>query len=354
MKKELLIASALVGSVGLAGVAEAASMTMSGSHKVGMKGLSLDSVTTSDTKDADQQSNFSISVSETTDSGISISTGFVIINEGASSVNPSGLSLSFTDGSSLDLIEAGNASDSHDVAIPSASGELGALPVSSLIAAPGGIDFGGASDAVGFEWHSAADAFGIEGMSFGVSSSFNTDATTETATTTAAIESGYGVGVTYVTSAGDTAVTLGAGYSSADLTNSTATKNEAVGHMGLSATTGNLTVGAGFAAGDYMDGGDGAKTQVEATVTEAGATYVSGDLTFNVGMITSEGKDEVLGTASDGNKDKVEKTSASLSYAVASGVTAVVGWTAQESTTEGTKADTESGSSWYVGANLSF
>jgi len=31
MKKELLLASALVGSVGLAGVAEAASMSLSGS-----------------------------------------------------------------------------------------------------------------------------------------------------------------------------------------------------------------------------------------------------------------------------------------------------------------------------------
>jgi hypothetical protein len=354
MKKELLLASALVGSLGLASSAQAVTMSWSGSHTVGVEGESPDGTGVDSTARGGGGTGLAISLSETTDGGITISSGFSIYNESSALSNSNaGLTLAFTDGSSIDLVGAGNASDSHDVAIPASAGEEG-ITIATTSGAPGGIDFASGGDAVGFEWHSAADAFGIEGMSFGVSSSFNTDATTETATTTAAIESGYGVGVTYVTSAGDTAVTLGAGYSSADLTNSTATKNEAVGHMGLSATTGNLTVGAGFAAGDYMDGGDGAKTQVEATVTEAGATYVSGDLTFNVGMITSEGKDEVLGTASDGNKDKVEKTSASLSYAVASGVTAVVGWTAQESTTEGTKADTESGSSWYVGANLSF
>ena len=38
MKKELLIASALVGSVGLAGVAEAASMSFAGNHRVGVAG----------------------------------------------------------------------------------------------------------------------------------------------------------------------------------------------------------------------------------------------------------------------------------------------------------------------------
>ena len=52
-------------------------------------------------------------------------------------------------------------------------------------------------------------------------------------------------------------------------------------------------------AGDYIDGAAGATTtaEVDATITEAGATYVSGDLTFNVGVVTSEGKDEALGTA---------------------------------------------------------
>ena len=45
MKKELLIASALVGSLGLAGVAEAASATMSGHNRVGIKGTDADNAT---------------------------------------------------------------------------------------------------------------------------------------------------------------------------------------------------------------------------------------------------------------------------------------------------------------------
>jgi len=354
MKKELLLASALVGSLGLAGTAQAVSMSWSGSHEVGVEGESPDGTGVDATARSGGGTGLAIALSETTDGGITISSGFSIYNESSALSNSNaGLSLAFTDGSSLDLIGAGNASDSHDVAIPTSAGSEG-ITVAASNGAPGGIDFASGGDAVGFEWHSAADAFGVDGISFGVSSSFNTDATTETATDTAAIESGYGVGVTYVTSAGDTSVTIGAGYSSADVTNSTATKKEAVGHMGLSATTGSLTIGAGFAAGDYIDGAAGARTQVDATITEAGATYVSGDLTFNLGMVASEGSDEVLGTAGTGVKDKYEETSASVSYAVASGVTAIVGWTAQESKTEGTKADTESGSSWYVGANLSF
>ena len=354
MKKELLLATALVGSLGLASTAQAVTMSWSGSHTVGVEGESPDGAGVDSTARGGGGHGLAIALSETTDGGITISSGFSLYNEGTTtSSSNAGLTLTFTDGSVLDLVSAGNASDSHDVAIPASAGEEG-ITIAATSGAPGGIDFASGGDAVGFEWASAADAFGVDGFSMGISSSFNTDATAETGTSTAVVESGYGVGVTYVTSAGDTSVTVGAGYSSADINNTTATKNEAVGHMGISATTGNLTIGAGHATGDYIDGAANANTQVAATITEAGATYVSGDLTFNVGMVASEGKDEALGTVSDGNKDKVEKTSASVSYAVASGVTAVIGWTAQESTTEGTKADTESGSSWYVGANLSF
>ena len=44
MKKELLIASALVGSLGLAGVVEAASATMSGHQRVGVTGSEADNL----------------------------------------------------------------------------------------------------------------------------------------------------------------------------------------------------------------------------------------------------------------------------------------------------------------------
>jgi hypothetical protein len=349
MKKELLIASALVGSVGLAGVAEAASMSMSGSHKVGVKGLDLDSVTSTSTQTADQQSNFSISVSETTDSGIKISTGFTMINEGASSVNPDGLTLTFTDGSSLDLVEAGNASDSHDVAIPSAAGEF-SVPVSSLIAAPGGIDFGGASDAVGFEFHTAADAFGVDGLKASVSASFNSEAT---AATTGAFDSGYGVGVTYVTTAGDTSVTFGAGMSQSDFIGTDLNKDESTAHAGLSATTGNLTVAAGFGSGDTVVTTTN-MAQRDGEVTAAGVKYVSGDMTFNVGILNSNATDETYGTGGSALKDELKNTTASVSYAVASGVTANIGWKDQEVKSEGTVDNDESGSAWYVGATISF
>jgi hypothetical protein len=354
MKKELLLASALVGSLGLASTAQAVTMSWSGSHEVGVTGSSPDGTGIDSKARSGGGSGLAISLSETTDGGMTIASGFSIYNESSALSNSNaGLTLTFTDGSKLDLVGAGNASDSHDVAIPASAGSEG-ITIATTSGAPGGIDFAEGGDAVGFEWHSAADAFGIDGMKMGVSASFNGDATTHTGTATGVVETGYGLGVTYVTSAGDTAVTIGAGYSSADINNQNATKDEAVGHVGLSATTGDLTIGAGYASGDYIDGAATARTQVAATVTEAGAKYVSGDLTFNVGVVASEGKDEALGTTSDGDKDKVEKTSASVSYAVASGVTAIVGWTAQESTTEGTKADAESGSSWYVGANLSF
>ena len=105
MKKELLIASALVGSVGLAGVAEAASMSFSGSHRVGVSGTDSNA-TAAATKASNIQSNLSVSVSETTDGGIKISSGFQILNEGTYANNSSGLTLTFTDGSSLDLVKA--------------------------------------------------------------------------------------------------------------------------------------------------------------------------------------------------------------------------------------------------------
>jgi hypothetical protein len=354
MKKELLLASALVGSVGLAGVAEAASMSMSGNHRVKLTSTSADSASVT-TNTGAMVSSLAVSVSETTDSGMAISSGFTLMTESAGFSNSaSGLTLGFTDGSSLDLISAGNASDSHDVSIPGASGEEG-LSYETDNAAPGGIDFAGGGDAVGFEWHSAADAMGVEGLKASVSASFNGEAAA--AANTAVIDSGYGVGVTYVTSAGDTSVTIGAGYSAQDYVATSLTKDEAISHVGISATTGNLTIGAGYATGDFVTGGDGAASagnQASGSVTKAGVKYVSGDLTMNVGVLASEAKDDSFGTAEAGTKDKKAHTGASVDYAVASGVTATVSYTAQEGDNDGSKTTAASGSSWYIGANISF
>lgn len=348
MKKELLIASALVGSVGLAGIAEAASYTMSGYHRVGVAGSDSNATDTA-VKASSIQSFLSIAVSETTDSGIKISSGFTFLNEGGHTTNPSGLTLTFTDGSKLDLVAAGNASGSHDVAPPNGGGEVG-ITYTTINSAPNGIDFVGASDAVGFEYHSAADAMGVTGLKFGISASFNEEATT---TSSGAFDTGYGVGVTYVTTAGDTSVTVGAGYSAADYIGTSLTKDESGGHIGISAVTGDLTVAAAYGSGDTVKTAVN-MVQQDSDATEVGVKYVSGDLTFNVGHLTSSSVDEVYGTAGTGIKDEKTHTSASVDYVIASGVTGTVGYRDQTGTSEGAEVTTESGTSWYIGANISF
>jgi len=148
MKKELLLASALVGSLGLAGVAEAASATMSGHQRVGVVGKELDTSTNGASNAASRQSAFSVSISETTDSGIGISTGFDLAEE-TSALDPSGLTLTFTSGAKLDLIEAGNSATTHVASIPSGSGEM-AVAGDTDTNAPSTITFADAGDAVGF------------------------------------------------------------------------------------------------------------------------------------------------------------------------------------------------------------
>ena len=53
-------------------------------------------------------------------------------------------------------------------------------------------------------------------------------------------------------------------------------------------------------------------------------------------------------------KDKHESVSASIDYAVASGVTATVGYTDVQNTDNGAQAEANGGSAWYVGASISF
>jgi len=124
MKKELLLATALASTVGMAGIAEAASASFSGHNRTGVSGTNPDSSST-DTVGAKQLNNFNVSISETTDAGMKIATGFTLSDEGSAESDASGLTLTFTDGSSLQLIEAGSASAAHAVSVPGASGELG-------------------------------------------------------------------------------------------------------------------------------------------------------------------------------------------------------------------------------------
>jgi len=357
MKKELLVASALVTTLGAAGIAEAASATFSGHHKVGVSGTDLDSSSTN-TQGASRQSSFTVSISETTDSGIKISTGFDLAEESttAATVDQSGITLTFNDGSKLDLIEAGTAAATHAVAIPGAGGEQG-ITATSLNAAPTALTMGAGADNVGFEWHSTADAFGVDGFKASLSASSNTDAVgVDGATTTAALESSYSVGVTYVTDAGDSTVTVGGGYQHAASTNTTATATDVL-NAGLSAVTGDLTVAAGYMSGSYFRGGATNRNQMDVTsasMTKIGVKYVSGDLTFNVGMSDAEGVDSSTGVAGTSSADTRESAGASVAYAVASGVTATVGYTTQDDSDEGSGSTNTSGSSWYVGATISF
>jgi predicted porin len=352
MKKELLIASALVSTMAVAGVAQAATSSMSGHTKVGVSGKSITG--SPDSKTRASQSSFSVSISETTDSGIKISTGFDLAEESgddsSGTVDASGLTLTFTDGSKLDLVAAGNASGSHDISVPGSAGEESAGTVSTANAATTDLDAFTTATDIGFEYHTAAD-FMADGLK--ASFSYSTD-TGAASTVTAVAQSHYAVGATYVTSAGDTAVTMGAGYSTTDFANTgTALSNDESGyHVGISAVTGNLTVAAGFADGDRVIPGNPTGMQSTNEVSKAGVKYVSGDITFNVGIAIGDASDGATGAAYAGN-DSVESTSASVSYAVASGVTAILGYTNKDASNEGF-ADAAVGSGWYVGATVSF
>ena len=61
---------------------------------------------------------------------------------------------------------------------------------------------------------------------------------------------------------------------------------------------------------------------------------------------------ETLGTAGT-KEDAVDTTDAGISYAVASGVTANLGWKNVDSQEAGV-SETSGGTSWYIGANMAF
>ena len=145
MKKELLLASALASTVGMAGIAEAASATFSGHTRAGVEGENPDS-SDSDSVAQKQLNNFSVSISETTDGGVKIATGFSLTDEGGAESDASGLTLTFTDGSSLQLVEAGSASGAHDVSVPGAGGEQG-IANTSANRAPTALTAGAGADA---------------------------------------------------------------------------------------------------------------------------------------------------------------------------------------------------------------
>jgi hypothetical protein len=348
MKKELLMGTALVSTLGAASVAEAVTATMSGNHQTGIE---FDSPTAgTDTNAQINDNNFTVSLSETTDGGMTISSSFKVMDENTKEDYDAGFTLAFTDGSKLDLIAAGNAAGSHVVSIPDSAGAEG-VTVTSTNAAPTGLDFFTGDTALGIEYHTAAD-FLADGLKVSISASTDSGAV---ATSTYRTDSHAAIGATYVTDLGDTAVTLGAGYSTTDGSrDGTGIDNDPSGvHIGVSAVTGDLTVAVGYADGESTTG-DASGKEYTGDVVAAGVKYVTGALTFNVGLASGAATDNTMGsTSTGGSEDSKDVSSASISYAVASGVTAILGYTDVDSSDDGTN-DTTDGSAWYIGANMAF
>ena len=352
MKKELLMASALVSTMGVASVAEAVTATMSGHHDAGLRGSDTDAGT--ETSAVHTNSSFSVSLSETTDGGVGIATSFMLANETDSGLHTAGFTLTFTDGSKLDLLNAGNAAKSHDISVPGGAGKATGITITSTNMAQTGLDFFGEATGIGFEWHSAAD-FMADGLKISASYSADNGAAAVASTK---LDSGWGLGATYVTDAGDTAVTIGAGIADSNFKDSgTNPSNNSGGmHIGFSAVTGDLTVAAGYADGDKVNVGsstNGENEVADNTVTKVGVKYVTGDITLSAGFSSAEGKDsDTMGTKGT-TVDSTDVTDAGISYAVASGVTANLGWKDTSSSDEGS-SETSGGSSWYIGASMSF
>jgi hypothetical protein len=346
------MASALVSTLGVASVAQAVTATMAGSMKVGAEFESADD-STNDSNTVMDQSNFNISLSETTDGGTTISTSFEIVDEGTVAADDdNAIKLTFTDGSAVELLNAGNAAGTHDVSVPGAGGEQGIGGTTSNNA-PDGLDFAAASTVLGVEWHSAAD-FMTDGLK--ISASYSTDSGAA-ATATARVDSSWGVGATYVTTAGDTTITLGGGVSQAEVakTGTALTADTGGFNIGVVAVTGDLTVGLGFGDGDtFADEDGGVTSQTDGSVTKAGVKYVAGDITLALGVVSGEAKDSTTVGTAGLTDDSTDKTSASVTYAVASGVSAVLGYTTVDQNDEGASDESSGGSAWYVGATMSF
>ena len=171
------------------------------------------------------------------------------------------------------MIKAGNAAASHDVSVPGSAGSPGVTVVSTNNAQTG-LDFFGEATAIGVEWHSAAD-FMADGLKISASVSADDGAA---ASTTVALESSWGLGATYVTSAGDTAITIGAGIAGSEFKDSAQDAPSSNGfHVGFSAVTGDLTVAAGYANGD--------KTQLQLLNWQFGTTLYQ-KLVLNMLLVT--------------------------------------------------------------------
>ena len=177
--------TALVSTLGAASVAEAVTATMSGNHQTGIE---FDSPTSgTDTNAQKNDNNFTVSLSETTDGGMTISSSFKVMDENTKEDYDAGFTLAFTDGSKLDLLML-VPSGSHAVSVPSSAGAEG-VAVTTSNSASTGLDFMTASTALGLEYH-AAD-FLADGLKASISYSADNGAA---ATSSYEISSHYAIG----------------------------------------------------------------------------------------------------------------------------------------------------------------
>jgi len=248
----------------------------------------------------------------------------------------------------LDVIKAGNAAASHDISVPGSAGSPGVTIVTTNNAQTG-LDFFAEATAIGVEWHSDED-FIADGLK--VSASISADDGIA-ATTTAKLESSWGLGLTYVASAGDTDITIGAGIADSEFKDSAQDAPSSNGfHVGVSAEVNNLTVAAGYANGDKVRSTPEIAL-FDATTTKLGVKYVTGDITLSAGFTSAEVDDNGTITAASGDTDTKDVTEFGIAYVVADGVTANLGWSDIDAQNDGSN-DTTGGSSWYVGATMSF
>ena len=195
-EKRTISGTALVSTLGAASVAEAVTATMSGNHQTGIEFDSPSSGT--DTRAQINDNNFTVSLSETTDGGVTISSSFMLANEDAVDGDlDAGFTLAFTDGSKLDVINAGNASGSHDISVPGSAGAEG-VTVTTANLAPTGLDFATGATVFGVEYHTAAD-FLADGLSMSFSASTDNGAD---ASSTYKNDGHLALGGTYVTDMG--------------------------------------------------------------------------------------------------------------------------------------------------------
>ena len=92
-----------------------------------------------DTNSQQNDNNFTVSLSETTDGGMTISSSFKVTDENTKEDYDAGFTLAFTDGSKLDLLNVCNVMGSHAVSIPGSVGR--GVATTSTMVAPTGLDF---------------------------------------------------------------------------------------------------------------------------------------------------------------------------------------------------------------------